>query len=198
MSSNVYRMRSRRETLARIAAPVAAFLLVGLLVMGTSRAAFTDTTENAGNSFASGDVILTDDDLGSAMFAVTNMAPGDVATECIVVTYEGSLTPADIELYVAAGGLAGTGLDDYLDMTVELGTGGSFGDCTGFAGATVYTGDLDAFATAYTDFASGTGSWTAAATNDDRTYRFSFTLQDDNAAQALNATVTFTWEAQNQ
>jgi len=182
----------------RITAPIAAFVLVGLFVMGTSRAAFFDTTDNAGNSFASGDVVLTDDDSGAAMFAVTDMAPGDVVTDCIVVTYEGSLAPADIELYVAAGSLAGTGLDDYLDMTVELGTGGSFGDCTGFAGATVYTGDLDGFAAAHVDFAGGTGSWTAAATNDDRTYRFSFTLQDDNAAQALNATATFTWESQNQ
>ncbi len=198
MSSNVDQMRSRWETVGRTAAPIAALVLVGLLVMGTSRAAFFDTTENTGNSFASGDVVLTDDDSGAAMFAVTDMAPGDVATDCIVVTYEGSLTPADIELYVAAGGLTGTGLDDYLDMTVELGTGGSSGDCTGFVGATVYTGDLDGFAAAHTDFVSGTGSWTAAATNDDRTYRFSFTLQDDNAAQALNATATFTWEAQNQ
>ena len=198
MSSNVDRVRSRRETAGYMTAPIAALVLVGLLVMGTSRAAFFDTTDNTGNSFASGDVVLTDDDSGAAMFAVTDMAPGDTVTDCIVVTYEGSLTPADIDLYVAAGGLAGTGLGTYLDMTVDLGTGGSSGNCTGFAGATVYTGDLAGFAAAYTDFAGGTGSWTAATTNDDRTYRFSFTLQDDNAAQDLNATATFTWEAQNQ
>ena len=43
--------RSHRDILAGIVMPVAAFLLVGLLVMGTSRAAFSDTTENDGNVF---------------------------------------------------------------------------------------------------------------------------------------------------
>jgi len=190
--------RSRWETVARIGAPVAAFLLVGLLAMGSSRAAFFDTTQNTGNSFASGDVLISDDDSGSAMFSLSDMAPGDSATKCINVQYDGSITPADIESYVSAGDLAGTGLGDYLNLTVELGTGGTFADCAGFAGASFYSGTLDGFAGNFTDFASGTGSWTAAATGDDRTYRFTFDLQDDNAAQDLNATFTFTWEAQNQ
>ncbi|MCB2224227.1 MAG: M73 family metallopeptidase [Actinobacteria bacterium] len=186
------------ESVSRILAPIAAFLVVGLLVAGTSRAAFFDTTENGSNEFAAGDVVLTDDDSGAAMFDVTNMAPGDSATHCIEVTYEGSLAPADVEMYVASGDLTGTGLDDYLDLTVEMGTGGAFGDCSGFSGSTVFDGELGAFASAHTDFAGGTGSWTAAATDESRTYRFTFTLQDDNAAQALSAGVTFTWEAQNQ
>jgi len=190
--------RSRWETLARIVAPVAAFLLVGLLVMGTSRAAFFATTDNAGNSFASGDVTISDDDSGSAMFSVTDMAPGASAVKCINVQYDGSIVPSDIELYVSAGDLTGTGLDTYLNMDVELGTGGTFADCTGFAGASVYSGTLSGFAGSFTDFASGTGSWTAAATGDDQTYRFTFDLQDNNAAQNMDATVTFTWEAQNQ
>jgi len=29
------------------------------------------------------------------------------------------------------------------------------------------------------------------------TYQFEVTLQDDNAAQGLTSTATFTWEAQN-
>jgi len=198
MSSSSTHRRSRRGMLAGIVMPVAAFLMVGVLVMGTSRAAFFDTTESAGNSFAAGDVVLTDDDLGAAMFAISNMAPGDSVTKCIEVTYEGSLTPADIELYVASGDLTGTGLDTYLDMTAELGTGGSFADCFGFSGSSFYSGELGAFAAAYTDFAGGTGSWTAAATDDSMTYRFTFTLQDDNDAQGLDAGITFTWEAQNQ
>mgnify|MGYP001811679368 CR=1 FL=1 len=191
--------RSHRDILAGIVMPVAAFLLVGLLVMGTSRAAFSDTTDNDGNLFAAGDVVLTDDDNTQAMFDVSNMVPAVPAQKCIEVTYEGSITPADVELYVASGDLTGTGLDGYLDLTVELGAGGGFADCTGFApSATVFTGELGAFAAAYTDFASGFGGWTAASTNDAQTYRFTFTLQDDNAAQGLDAGVTFTWEAQNQ
>jgi hypothetical protein len=189
---------SRWDEIARFAAPIAAFLLVGLLVMGTSRAAFFDTTENVGNTFAAGDVALRDDDSASAMFTASDMKPGDSVTHCIVVTYDGSITPSDVELYVTPGELTGTGLDDYLDLTVELGSGGSFADCTGFIGASVFSGTLDGFAATHTDFLSGTGSWTAAATGEDRTYRFTLSLQDDNAAQNLDAAVNFTWEAQNQ
>jgi hypothetical protein len=189
---------ARWEMMARVLAPLAAFLLVGTLVLGTSRAAFFATTDSTGNSLAAGDVLLSDDDSASAMFAVTNMAPGSTAVKCINVQYDGSIAPADVVLYVAAGDLAGTGLDDYLNMTVEVGSGGGFADCSGFTGTSVYSGTLDGFAAGFTDFASGTGSWIATSTGDDRTYRFSFELQDDNAAQAKTATVDFTWEAQNQ
>jgi hypothetical protein len=183
---------------ARLGAPIAALLVVGLLVIGTSRAAFFDTTTNDANQFAAGTVVLVDDDSGSAMFNVSGMAGGDTATECIAVTYNGSITPADVVLYVAPGGLTGTGLDDYLNLTIERGTGGSFGDCTGFSGSSIYSGTLDGFTAASTDFASGAGLWTAGSTGDSRVYRFTVTLQDVAAAQGLTADVTFTWESQNQ
>ncbi len=184
---------------ARIAAPFAALLLVGFMVMGVSRAAFFDTTTNDANTFDAGTVVLVDDDTGSAMFNVSNMKPGDSSTECIEVTYNGTLVPADVVEYVSAGDLTGTGLGTYLNLTIERGTGGSFGDCTGFSAEnTDYSGTLAGFAAASTDFASGAGTWSPAATGEAKVYRFTVSLQDDNAAQGLNATVTFTWEAQNQ
>ena len=190
--------RTRALAGARLIVPFAALVVVGFLVMGVSRAAFFDTTTNDSNTFDAGTVVLVDDDTGSAMFNASVMGGGDSLTECIEVTYDGSITPADVVLYVAAGGLTGTGLDDYLSLTVERGTGGSFADCTGFSGSSIYSGTLDGFAATYTDFASGVGSWTANSTGDSQVYRFTVTLQDDNAAQGLNATATFTWEAQNQ
>ncbi len=184
---------------ARIAAPFAALLLVGFMVMGVSRAAFFDTTTNESNSFAAGTVVLVDDDTGSAMFSVSNMKPGDSSQTCIAVTYNGTVVPADVVEYVSAGDLTGTGLGTYLNLTIERGTGGSFGNCTGFtAEATDYSGTLAGFAAASTDFASGAGTWAPAAQGESKVYRITATLQDDNAAQGLNATVTFTWEAQNQ
>jgi hypothetical protein len=184
---------------ARVAAPFAALLLVGFMVMGVSRAAFFDTTTNDANSFAAGTVVLVDDDTGSAMFSVSNMKPGDSSVECIEVTYNGTVVPADVVEYVDTGDLAGTGLDTYLNLTIERGTGGSFGDCTGFSSEnTDYSGTLAGFAAASTDFASGAGTWAPAAQGEAKVYRFTATLQDNNAAQGLNATVTFTWEAQNQ
>lgn len=190
--------RSVWKVLAAIGTPVAAFLFVGAVVMGTSRAAFFDTTDNSSNSLTAGDVVISDDDAGSALFSVGNMAPGDTVTKCINVQYDGSIVPAGVDLYVADGGLGGTGLGAYLNLTVELGTGGTFADCTGFSGSSVYTGTLAGFAADHTDFATGTGSWAASSTGDDRTYRFTLELQDDNDAQNLGASVAFTWEAQNQ
>jgi len=182
--------------LIRFGVPAVALALVSLVVMVGSRAAFSDTTSNAANSWSAGTVTITDDDSGSAMFNASAMKPGDTVTECIVVTYSGSLVPADVSLYGSTGG---SGLDAYLDMTVDIGTGGVFGDCTGFSlSSTPFSGTLASFSATHTNFASGVLAWSPAATPQSRTYRFTLTLQDDNAAQGLNATATFTWEAQNQ
>ena len=178
----------------RIGVSMAAVLLVGVLVVTASSAAFSDTTDNSGNTWSAGTVILTDDDLGSAMFAVSDMAPLASVTECIVVTYSGTLLPSDVNLY---GVSAGTGLDAYLDVTIEEGSGGVFGNCTGFiASSTIYTGTLANFSATHTNFTNGAGAWNPAANPESKTYRFTVSLQDNNLAQGLNATATFTWEAQ--
>jgi hypothetical protein len=180
----------------RYAAALLSLLMVSVLVVTASRAAFSDTTDNAANSWAAGTVTITDDDSGSAMFSVTAMKPGQTVTNCIAVTYSGTLTPADVKLYGSTGG---TGLDAYLDTTVEIGTGGSFGDCTGFTtSSTLFSGTLASFASTYTNWASGLAAWSPASTPESRTFKFTMTLQDDNSAQGLDATATFTWEAQNQ
>ena len=180
------------------AAAILALVLVSVLTVRASSAAFSDTTDNSGNTWAAGTVVLTDDDGGAtALYTASNMKPGDGSTECITVTYSGSL---DAAVVVYGAVTAGTGLEAYLDLTVRRGSGGAFGDCTGFTSTeVVYTGTLDGFVTAHTDFASGAGTWapTGGAPDDDMTYEFTVTLQDNNAAQGLDATATFTWEAQN-
>ena len=186
--------RSALIPLARITAIVAAMLLLTLLIVTTSRAAFTDTTENAANSFASGSVVITDDDGGSAMFAATAMTPGEPVIECITLTYSGSLVPADIRTY----GVSADVLATYLDTTIEIGSGGSFGDCSSFTPAsTLYTGTLANFSATHTDWTSGLATFTAAANPTSQTLRFTVDVQDDPAAMTQSATATFTWEAQD-
>ena len=182
--------------LLRLGAVLGAFLLVSALVVTGSRAAFFDTTDNAANNWAAGTVTITDDDVGAAMFNASNMKPGDTVTNCIVLTYSGSLVPADVRLYGVSGG---TGLDAYLDLTIDEGSGGVFGNCTGFIlSTTPFSGTLASFAATHTNFTNGVAGWSPAATPESKTYRFTLTLQDNNLAQGLNATGTFTWEAQNQ
>lgn len=190
-------MQSERHRTTHVAIALLSLVFVSFLVVQTSRSAFSDTTANQSNQWTAGTVTLIDDDTGAAMFSVANMAPTASQTECITVTYQGSLD-ANVVIYGAL--TAGDGLDDYLDLTIERGSGGSFGDCTGFSSTeVVYSGTLDGFTTAHTNFGNGAGTWapTGGAPDDDMTYRFVVTLQDDNAAQGLTTTASFTWEAQN-
>lgn len=186
-----------RNRLVGAIAPIAAFLLVGVLVVTGSRAAFSGTTENSSNSFSAGTVTITDDDSGSAMFTATNMKPGSVVTKCIAVTYTGSVTPADVRLYGTASG----GLATYLTETIEIGTGGTFSTCTGFTStSTLYSGAFDTFATTHSGWSNGLASWSPASAPDTRVFRFTVTLPSGtgNAAQGLTAAAAFTWEVQNQ
>lgn len=79
----------------RIAGAAAGVVLVSGIVLQVSSAAFTDTTENAGNSWEAGTVVLSDSRSGTAMFTAENMVPGDGDTQCIDVTYSGSVTPSE-------------------------------------------------------------------------------------------------------
>ena len=188
------RNRSTLIPLVRLTAIVAAMVMLAVLIVTTSRAAFTDTTDNAANSFASGSVIITDDDGGSAMFAATAMTPGEPVIECIELTYSGSLVPADIRMYGVSAGVLAT----YLDTTVEIGSGGSFGDCTGFtASSTLYSGTLANFSATHTDWTSGLATFTAPANPTSQTLRFTVDVQNDPLAMTQSATATFTWEAQD-
>jgi len=177
----------------RAVAMLASLGFVSVLVMTSSRAAFVDTTDNTSNSFSAGTVVLNDDDSGTVLFNVSNLAPASPRQNCIRVSYTGSLA-ANVHMYGAASG----SLAQYLDVTVEVGSGGTFGDCTGFSGgSTLYTGTLSNFAATRTNFANGLAGWDGATNPSNRTYRITVTMQDDNAAQGLSANADFTWEAQN-
>ena len=114
----------------RVVAFSAAMLLLTMLVVTRSQAAFTASTSNTGNGFTAGDLSLFDDDNGTAMFNATGMVPGATVTECITVTYDGDVTPAPVRLYGTGTGA----LAQYLDLTIEVGTGGSSASCSGFGG----------------------------------------------------------------
>jgi len=190
----------------KLAAALVMMLLLGLGAGIGTWSAFSSTTDNTGNSFQAGTVVLTDDDSGSAMLSLVNAKPGDTDTSCIEVTYSGTLA-SSVRLF---GTTAGTGLDQYMDLVVTRGTGATFGaSCAGFsadatnyigAGAgVIYDGTLqgfpDSYAAAVVDpIAASPEVWTASEAH---TYRFFVEVQDDNAAQGLNATQSFTWEARN-
>jgi len=193
---NSSRLRSKwSENTLRLAIVALACILAAVTAVTETRGAFVGTTANGGSSAAAGTVSLIDDDLGSALLSVTNLKPLDVLTKCITVTYQGTITPAVVKLYGAAGG---SGLGSYLTTVVDMGTGGQFGDCTGFVSqSTLFSCALSTLTSTNTNYSNGLTAFTAAASPTTKTFRFIFTVLDNNLAQGLNVTPTFTWEAQN-
>jgi hypothetical protein len=169
--------------------------LLGLITMstlswGASRAAFTSKAANPGSSWAAGVVSISDDDIGTAMFNVAGIQPGDNGQMCLKVTYAGNVA-APVKLYrTSTSGSLGA----YLTITVDQGTGGSSSTCTGFSGSTIYSGTLSALGTT---FGTGSGTWNPNTSGNTQTYRISWTVQDDNNAAGTTLQTTFTWEAQN-
>jgi hypothetical protein len=173
------------------------FILIALLVVTSSRAAFVAQNDNSTNQVSSAAITLTDTDNGTAMFnAVPNMIPGTVYERCIDVTYTGTVDPTAVKLY-ASGTPTGT-LAPYLDLVIQVGTDSTpvFGDCTGFVSSgTIYTGGtLDAFATARNSYLNGVTGWDPIGSPETRTFRFVLTVQDTTAAAAKTTTFGFSWE----
>jgi hypothetical protein len=105
------------------------------------------------------------------------------------VSYDGP-DRADIRL---VGSAAGSGLHEFLRLSIEAGSSGRFGDCSGFAGATLFDGSLAAFVGRHHDYDSGLVALAPAQTGS-TTFRLRMAL-DDAAPQAETATASFEWEA---
>ncbi|MFN8050668.1 MAG: hypothetical protein U0Q22_04490 [Acidimicrobiales bacterium] len=177
-------------------------LLVGLvlaavMIWQSSNAVLSADTRSGPNAFGAGSISLGDDDSGSVLFNRSNMLPGDSVTNCIKVTYSGTslqVTPVKVfgEIDTDVGGFS-----DHLDVQIEEGNGGSFGNCTGFAAtSTLYNGRLSTLSATNHDFATGLNGFTPAAGSLTRTYRLTVTLRSDttNSSMGDTATAIFTWE----
>lgn len=185
--------RNKRSYIAKAAAVPVALLASALLVWQGSYAAFNATTTDGANNWAAGAVALTDDDGGSAMFNAAGLRPGSTGNRCITVTSNSSLF-GPVKLWATSS--TTNALSSYLDVTVQEGTGGGFGSCTGFAaGATIYTGTLAAMPLTY---ATGSGAWTPSANPESKTYKITYTVNAaaPNTVQNGTASATFTWEIQ--
>ena len=186
----------RSRPLVTALALVVGLLGSGALVWQGTNAVFSSTTSSSSNSWTLGSVTLADDDLGSAMFSVGGLTPGDDGENCLTVDYTGDVSTA-VKLYAAASSDASS-VAQYVDLVIEEGTGGGFGDCTGFSSTgSAYTGTLANFTATTTDYGSGVGSWAPSAAAS-TVYRIGYTL---NAAtptgkQGAVTTVTFQWESQ--
>jgi hypothetical protein len=203
-------MNHSKRRLIRAIAPVTGLLAAGLLVWQGSTAAFTASTNNTADSWATGKLKLQNNGGGTAyadttanLFAETGIKPGVSGVKCITVESTGSLA-GTLKMY--RGALTGTNnanlaaaLTFQVDAAAISSSTNIAANCTGWTGGTsgaAYNGTLSGFATAYT----GASVSTALAGGTERVaYRIGWSLPSsvvDNSLQSSSAVADLAWEAQ--
>jgi hypothetical protein len=176
-----------------------------MFIINRSRAAFSATTVNSGNAFSAATLSLSDNDAGSAMFTVTAMVPGDVATGCIAVTKSGTADPAIVKIYKSAytetdGAADGATLDDALTFKID-----TVNNCTTrTVVANVTPGITLTNLAPYTNYSNGlSAQWDPAAGTETVSYLFTATFTPSGSTATDNTRIgdtisglTFTWETQ--
>jgi hypothetical protein len=193
------------RTAAVAAAPVA-ILAAGALVWQSSSAAFTSNTRSAGNAWSTGQVTLTDDDLGRAGFTVTYLLPGQTGQHCLVVK-SNSTVAGEVRAYTQNVTSSNPALADHIMFHVDKGTGGSFNDCTGFVAdaGSLPALPLSTLANANKDYATGGGVWDTAGTpGETKVYRGTWTFdttgmtqQQVDSLQNAQVSMDMVWELQS-
>jgi hypothetical protein len=205
-SATARRSRSRRAQarLAAVLSATAALLLAVTVVWQSASAGFTDSTAALRPTVGAGAITLTDDDSEGKLFTVTGLKPGDTTgPRCLTVRSTNSTAGAnarlsDVRLYVT-GVTSSRSLANWLTVGVRIGTGGGFGDCTGFqSAAQVFTGHLADLPA--DGWSNGRDVWDAPAAGETRTYEITVTLDNatPNSAQGGSAGATFVWESRFQ
>lgn len=181
-------------------------LVVGVLGTVTALGVFglfSATTQNAGNEIVAGQVALSDNDAGSAMFNIRDAKPGESWTRCIKISYTGSL-PADVRNYLRSTPGA---LTPYLGLKLEQGTQATttFPNCDGFtpdSTGTVYDGPVSSaffgnFETGLVEVPPGQTSWQPG---NSLILRMTLSLSasmPDQVQGASTGSATVVWEARN-
>jgi hypothetical protein len=189
------RRRSPKAVALQLSAMALSFILIALLVVTSSRAAFVAQSDNVANSVSTPSILLSDNDT-TAMFSVPALVPGQFENRCIDVTYAGTADPSQVSLF-KAGDPTGT-LAPYLDLRIEYApdTTDAFGSCSTFptVGTLVYNGTLADFAATRTTHLNSLTTWDPPSGTQTMTFRFRISVQDNTAAANKTTTFGFTWE----
>lgn len=171
-----------QKVIASLATPVAV-VVAGALVYQASYAAFTGQTRNSGNEWSTGSINLVDDDSGSARFQVANMLPGQTDTKCIKVTATATV-PSTVKGYTINPISSAQGLENYVKITMDTGTGGSFASCAGFTQeSTLITDQTIKTLTTVNTYEAGIGGWAVSGT-ETKTYRLTWRFDTTGLTQA--------------
>jgi len=183
-------------------------VVISLLVIGVAAAIalvgavalFTDSETNPSNSFSTGTVNLAINP-ATAMFTVSNMAPGDVQYSGIQMTNSGTLQLRYAMTTTADGNST---LDEQLNLTVDVIT--DDGDDTIWYTADDVVGEANIYgpdgalaSAAFGDPAQGanSGDRTLAASGNERLrFKVTLPLSTPDAYQGTSCTVSFVFDAE--
>ena len=183
-------------------------VVISLLVIGVAAAIalvgavalFTDSETNPSNSFSTGTVDLAINP-ATAMFTVSNMAPGDVQYSGIQMTNSGSLELRYAMTTTADGSSI---LDEQLDLTIDVVTGAG-ADTIWYtlddivSEANIYGPDGVLSSAAIGDPTQGAdlGDRTLAASGSERLrFKATLPLSTSNVYQGTTCTVSFVFDAE--
>ncbi len=171
---------------ARAFAAAMSVLIIATVVVNRSTNALETDGAVSASEVSSGSIELSDDDNGRSLFDLADMAPGRTSSECLTITYDGTIVPVDLTLQAEIDG----DLGPYLDVAIDQGSSGGFDECDGFVpDAQVFRGTL-------ADLSDQGRQSIERLLNqgEQRVYRFQFTLQDRQEALGRVASVGFIWE----
>jgi len=206
MAHDIETSDRRRRRALRAATPLAALLVAALLIWQGSNAAFSATTDNTNDTWATGNLVLTNNGGGTvysgstaALFTESNRKPGDTGFKCITVHSGGSLA-GNLRLYRGAiTGTNGAALAAVIDVTVDAvavtPATNVQANCAGYTGGTsgaTFSGTLSSMPTTY---AAAIG--VAVAGGPQRVvYRIGWTINSaaDNTVQSSSAIANLNWE----
>jgi len=172
-------------------------LAIATAIVTTTGAIFTDTESVGGNAFDTGNVDISTSPT-SAVVSFTNMAPGDVVTNPLTVSNDGSLQLR----YAVTSTTTEDTLAAQLDMTIKTGVTACTNEGFDTDGTVVYGPD---------DLGSTTGvnvigDPTQGAQSGDRTlnasasedlcFQVSLPLSTGNSYESLNTTATFEFNSE--
>lgn len=190
--------RASRGVPARAIGVVGGLALVATLI-GSTNAYFSGETAPAASAWDAGEVTVTDDTVGTAVFTAANIAPGYTETNTVTVTNTSSIEdPNQVEVRLYAEGVTG-------DLAPELNVQVDFVE--GVAPpVTIYDGPLSGLGTTWATAATANepDGWTSAggtATAPTADYTFTVDFEDDGTDQSTlelaAADATFVWEARS-
>lgn len=140
-------------------------------------------------------MVLTDDDGGQALFSLNALGPAGDSFQCLEIVYEGTARQAEVRLHATTSG----DLAPYLDLTIERGSGGIFGDCSSFSpGTVVYQGTLGDLAAEHDQWSSGVVVFNAVESPTVESLRITVRVRNDPAAANTSAQAdsNFSFEGQ--